>query len=622
MATPSRRRSEHSARSFTQQTRAIQEFVVDTVDLILERLESQTTHEVACIYCNDELREQLAFLIEPLADRYDLDPQGIADQFTGANFNELIELCRSDFRRYPIQDPALSNLEEVFFSSNGFWATVAYRIAYSLRTLGVPIIPRAISGFAHSRTGVDIHPGAKIGPGLFIDHGTGIAIGCTAVLHSNISLYNGVVLGTRSKPSKETTEDSVTVQKRHPTIESGASLYTNAFVGGDVTVGENAIIGAYAFVTHDVPAGTAIKGKSGSDGQSQDLDRDYRALKNGVADAGDARSVRKAQVQREHANRPAVLTLIGNTPMVEIRNLHENPRVKIFAKLEGANPSGSVKDRIALSLIERAEASGALSPGKIILESTSGNTGIGLAMVGAAKGYQVVLTMSSAMSEERKKVARALGATLIETDPTKGTGGAIEVARQMLADEPDKYWMANQHSSLDNPLVHYEETADEILQQVPDVTHFVAGIGTFGTLRGAGGRLRETAGASVIGIEPVLGQSIQGLRNMNEPNSPQLYDTSFLDAKQMAMTDTAYATTRLLAEKEGLLVGMSSGAAMYGALELAETLDKGVIVVLFPDRGEKYLSTTLFDQPKMQEAEIDEDAEQLCDANESWQYQI
>ncbi len=610
MATPSRRRS------FTQQTRAIREFVIDTVDVILERLESQTTHDADCSYSNDDLREQLVLLIEPLADRYELDPQGIADLFTGLNFVQLIEDCRSDFRRYPIQDPALSNLEEVFFASNGFWATVAYRIAHSLRTLGVPIIPRAISGFAHSRTGVDIHPGAKIGPGLFIDHGTGIAIGCTAVLHNNINLYNGVVLGTRSKPAKQTSEDNSTVQKRHPTIESGASLYTNAFVGGDVTVGKDAIIGAYAFVTHDVPAGTAVKGKSGSVGPVEDLNRDYQALRKGIADADNAGIARKAQVQRAHPGRPAVLTLIGNTPMIEIRNLHENPQVKIFAKLEGANPSGSVKDRIALSLIERAEESGELTPGKIILESTSGNTGIGLAMVGAAKGYQVVLTMSSAMSEERKKVARALGATLIETDPTKGTGGAIEVAHQMLADEPEKYWMANQHSSLDNPLVHYEETAHEILDQVPDITHFVAGIGTFGTLRGAGGRLRETAGAKIIGIEPVLGQSIQGLRNMNEPNSPQLYDPSFLDDKQMAMADTAYATTRLLAEKEGLLVGMSSGAAMHGALELAATIDEGIIVVLFPDRGEKYLSTTLFDQPKPQAAEAEADSE------EAWLYQI
>ncbi|MEM9585807.1 MAG: cysteine synthase family protein [Planctomycetota bacterium] len=316
--------------------------------------------------------------------------------------------------------------------------------------------------------------------------------------------------------------------------------------------------------------------------------------------------------------------MIGNTPVVEVKNLHNNPRVKIFAKLEGSNPSGSVKDRVALSLIEQAEASGALTHDKIILESTSGNTGIGLAMVGAAKGYQVVLTMSSAMSEERKKVVRAFGATLVETDPTKGTGGAIEAAHQMVAENPGKYWMANQHRSLDNPLAHYEQTADEILKQVPDVTHFVAGIGTFGTLRGAGGRLRESAGAKVIGVEPILGQSIQGLRNMNEPNPPQLYDESLLDEKLMAMADTAHSTTRLLAEKEGLLVGMSSGAAMHGALRVAQELDEGVIVVLFPDRGEKYLSTSLFDSPAENTASLDDISREFGDRveDDSWAFAI
>lgn len=618
MATPSRRTNQ-SARSFTQQSRAIQLFVVDAVDFVLECLETQATHDVRCIYSDEKVFEQLESLLQPLADRYSLDPEATAKKFVGANLNALIEQCRRDFQRYPLQDPALSNVEEVFFASNGFWATVAYRIAHSLRTLGVPVIPRAISGFAHSRTGVDIHPGAKIGPGLFIDHGTGIAIGCTAVLHENISLYNGVVLGTKAKPAKETDQVTRTVQKRHPTIQAGVSLYTNAFVGGDVTVGEKAIIGAYAFVTHDVPAGSAVKGKSGSALQNQELNRDFRQIR----ESRDGESARKATVQRTGPARPSVLSLIGNTPMVEIQNLHDNPRVKIFAKLEGANPSGSVKDRIALSLIEEAEASGALTPDKIILESTSGNTGIGLAMVGSAKGYRVVLTMSSGMSEERKKVARAFGATLIETDPTKGTGGAIEVARQMVADDPGKYWMANQHSSAGNPLAHYETTADEILSQVPDVTHFVAGIGTFGTLRGAGGRLRDAVGAKVIGIEPVLGQSIQGLRNMNEPNPPQLYDESLLDQKRMAMADPAYAMTRLLAENEGLLVGMSSGAAMHGALELAETLEEGVIVVLFPDRGEKYLSTNLFDVPKEREAKpVVENLIPTSEKSGVWQFQI
>ena len=603
----------HDNRTFSEQNRAIQKFVVDSVDLVLTQLESQESNQRF-----EGIRTQLESLLTPLQDRYDINVEAIAWEFSHWILDEVVELCRRDFARYPIQDPALSNVEEVFYASNGFWATVAYRVAHALRNLGVPIIPRAISGFAHSRTGVDIHPGAIIGPGLFIDHGTGIAIGCTAVLHENVSLYNGVVLGTKSKPTKRT-QGSGSVEKRHPTIMPGVSLYTNAFVGGDVIVGENAIVGAYAFVTHDVAAGTAVKGKSGSNSsRNEELLSDYRRIRT-ESSARQQTANRKSQIQRDHKPlRNGVLSLIGNTPVVEIKNLHDNPRVRIFAKLEGSNPSGSVKDRIALSLIEQAEQSGDLTADKIILESTSGNTGIGLAMVGAAKGYRVVLTMSAAMSEERKKVARAFGATLVETDPTKGTGGAIEVAREMFASSPDQYWMSNQHNSLDNPLAHYEETADEILNQVPDVTHFVAGIGTFGTLRGAGQRLREAAGVQVVGIEPVLGQSIQGLRNMNEPNAPGLYDESFLNQKQMAMADTAYETTRLLAQKEGLFVGMSSGAAMHGALELASNLNEGVIVVIFPDRGEKYLSTPLFDEPTTNIAA----ASQATAEKELWAYQI
>jgi len=293
--------------------------------------------------------------------------------------------------------------------------------------------------------------------------------------------------------------------------------------------------------------------------------------------------------------------------MVELTGFHDNPDVHIYAKLEGANPGGSVKDRIALSLIEQGEASGELTRDRIILESTSGNTGIGLAMVGAAKGYRVVLTMSAAMSEERKTVLRAFGATLIETDPTKGTGGAIEVARQMMRDNPGRYWMSAQHSSLNNPRAHDENTAQEILQQVPGVTHFVAGIGTFGTLRGAGGRLREASGVRVVGVEPILGESIQGLRNMQEPNAPSLYDESLLDLKLMATAADAHHFTRELAERAGLLVGMSSGAAFQAALRVATLIDRGRIVVLFPDRGEKYLSTPLFDPPARlpQRAECD-----------------
>lgn len=569
-----------SSPSISVRQQDIQSFAIKSVGVILEQLESEGESSES-FECSEALRHHLEMLVAALPSRYALDARVIADRFAEDLYSGVVIGSRADFNRYPLQDPALSNLEEVFYASNGFWATVAYRVANALKQLCVPIIPRAISSFAHSRTGIDIHPGATIAPGLFVDHGTGIAIGCTAVIGRNVNLYNGVVLGTRSKPRRQTEEDSSTVTKRHPTIEQGVSLYTNAFVGGDVTIGKNAVIGAYAFVCHDVAEGEIVSG--------QDRGQQPRA---------------ETLPLKTHRPLPKVATgvlgMIGATPMVEIKGLHQNPNVRILAKLEGANPGGSVKDRIALSLIEQGETSGELTHEKSILESTSGNTGIGLAMVGAAKGYKVVLTMSSAMSEERKKVLRAFGATLIETDPTKGTGGAIEVANQMMEDDPDVYWMSKQHSSPDNPLAHYESTAQEILQQAPDITHFVAGIGTFGTLRGAGVRLREETGARVIGIEPELGQSIQGLRNMNEPNSPELYDESLLDLKLMAKAEGAHRYTRMLAETQGLLVGMSSGAAMQGAVHVANVIESGTIVVLFPDRGEKYLSTSLFDIPQEQ----------------------
>ena len=570
---------------------AVQTFVSDTVNLIIEHLDPQQGHPLEVSYRDHAIESELSRLISVIEDRFDIDSVSLSRQFVDEQLPSIIQACRLDFARYPAQDPALSNLEEVLFASNGFWATSAYRLAHGLRQLRVPVLPRAISGLAHSKTGIDIHPGASIAPGLFIDHGTGIAIGCTAIIRENVNLYNGVVLGTRSKPRKRKDEASGVVAKRHPTIESNVSLYTSAFVGGDVTVGDGATIGAYAFVTHDVAPGTLVQGKV--DEEDHD-DVDPPTHGPALATEGDAPATVRS-----------VLDLIGSTPCIELTRVYRNPNVKIYAKLEGSNPSGSVKDRIALSLIEQAEKSGALTKDKVILESTSGNTGIGLAMVAAAKGYEVTLTMSAAMSEERKKVLRAFGATLIETDPTKGTGGAIERARQMAAEDPSRYWMANQHASSDNPLAHYERTAEEILRQVPDVTHFVVGIGTFGTLRGAGVRLREATGAKVIGVEPKLGQAIQGLRNMHEPFSPELYDESLLDEKLIAYADDAYHYARLLARREGLLMGMSSGAALHGAIRLAERLDSGTIVVMFPDHGEKYLSTTLFDESNSDRSVVD-----------------
>ena len=574
----------------------------------MQRLREQIGRSVKCAYSNDGVRDSLAELLQPLANRCPTPPQQLAGDFS-QQLPAIVDACMKDAERYPIQDPALEDLDEVFYASNGFWATVAYRIAHVLCQLKTPILPRTIAGIAHSRTGVDIHPGASIAPGLFIDHGTGIAIGCTAVLAEDVNRYNGVVLGTRSKPKKKTDQASGGIKKRHPTICRGVSLYTNAFVGGDVQIGEHAVIRAYAFVCHDVEPGTLVLGKTG-DTNPDDTKIESTPTPPTIADsvAKDPHPLPEKPNMTTRGTLPAVprgtqpvssvLDMIGNTPAYEIRNLNFIPAVRIFAKLEGENPSGSIKDRLALSLVEEGEISGALTPGKVILESTSGNTGIGLAMVGAAKGYEVVLTMSSAMSEERKQVLRAFGAKLIETAPGKGTGGAIEEARKMVEREPGKYWLANQHASSDNPQVHYKKTAQEILQQVPDVTHFVAGIGTFGTLRGAGGRLREAVGAKVVGLEPVLGKPIQGLRNMQEPNAPSLYTESLLDEKLNVLPEHAFTLTRELALKEGLFVGMSSGAAMWGAMQVANLIESGTIVVIFPDRGEKYLSTPLFDAPQ------------------------
>jgi cysteine synthase len=290
-----------------------------------------------------------------------------------------------------------------------------------------------------------------------------------------------------------------------------------------------------------------------------------------------------------------ILDYIGNTPLVKINNLNPNPKVNIYAKLEGQNPGGSVKDRIALSMVKEAEKTGELTKEKIILEPTSGNTGIGLALVGVAKGYKVTLTMSAGMSEERKKMLKALGAELVETDPLKGTDGAIVKALEIFKANPKKYWMPYQFDNPNNPLAHYKGTAEEIIKDLPNISHFIAGLGTSGTLMGTAKRLKEyNPKINIIGIEPQFGHKIAGLKNMKEAIVPKIFDETKLDKKIVVYNEQAYQTARDLALKEGVLVGMSSGAAMFGALEYAKELEDGNIVVIFPDRGEKYLSTILF----------------------------
>lgn len=292
----------------------------------------------------------------------------------------------------------------------------------------------------------------------------------------------------------------------------------------------------------------------------------------------------------------SIIDCIGDTPLVEINRLNPNKKIKIMAKLESANPGGSIKDRTALYMIERAEKRGDLSHGKIILEATSGNTGIGLAMIAAAKGYKLCLTMSEAASDERKKILRALGAELIFTPAAQGTDGAIEVAYRMLRENPAKYFGADQFNNEDNIAAHYHGTAQEIWDQTEGaVTMVVASLGTTGTAMGISRRLKElNPEIKIVGVEPYLKHKIQGLKNMRESYRPGIFDKKCLDEKVNILDEDAFTMARRLACEEGIMAGMSSGAAMFIAVQKAMQMQEGLIVVIFPDSGERYLSTELF----------------------------
>lgn len=291
-----------------------------------------------------------------------------------------------------------------------------------------------------------------------------------------------------------------------------------------------------------------------------------------------------------------ILSAIGNTPLIELSKLSANARVKIYGKLEGTNPGGSVKDRPAYYMIKKAEESGELTKGKIILEPTSGNTGIAVAMIAVAKGYQVKLVMPGCVSVERSKTMEAFGAEVVLTPAAEGTDGAIRLAHQIINAEPDLYYMPNQFANENNSLAHYETTGPEIYEQTNGrVDVFVAGMGTTGTLMGAGRYLKEkNPGIRIVGAEPTKGHTIQGLKNMEEAIVPQIYHPDLLDYKITINDEEAFETARLLAMREGIFAGMSSGAAVSCALKVAEHMESGVIVTILPDRGDRYLSTSLF----------------------------
>ncbi len=292
-----------------------------------------------------------------------------------------------------------------------------------------------------------------------------------------------------------------------------------------------------------------------------------------------------------------ILQTIGMTPMVRINRLNPNPNVNIYAKLEGFNPTGSIKDRIALRMIEDAEASGRLRKGQIIIEPTSGNTGIGLAMTGVVKGYKVVIVMSDAVSIERRKIIRSYGADVILTPGNEGTYGAIRLARKMVAENPDKYFMPDQFGNAANYQAHYERTALEIWQQTGGkIDYLVCAVGTSGTIMGISKFMRALKpDIKVVCAHPVRGHYIQGLKNMDEAIVPAIYDPSRIDIQEMVESEEAIEMARRIILEEGIFAGMSSGAALLAAIRVAQGLKSGNIAVVFPDRAEKYLSTLMFD---------------------------
>ncbi len=290
-----------------------------------------------------------------------------------------------------------------------------------------------------------------------------------------------------------------------------------------------------------------------------------------------------------------ILKTIGNTPTVELQNMSPKEGVRIFAKLEGQNPTGSVKDRIALKMIELAEQDGEISASRTILEPTSGNTGISIAMIARVKGYRVKVVMPENVSPERTQLLQAYGAEIIYSDGAQGTNGSIDVAQELAGKNPHDYLMLYQYGNNGNPAAHYETTGKEIIESVPDIDTFVAGLGTGGTLMGVARRLKEhNPQVKIVAVAPEPDDLISGLRRLEDGFIPPILDLNLLDSRILVSSFDAFSTTKSLLEKEGIFAGISSGSVVSAALRQAEQMDEGNILCLLADGGWKYLSTGLW----------------------------
>ena len=306
----------------------------------------------------------------------------------------------------------------------------------------------------------------------------------------------------------------------------------------------------------------------------------------------------------------SILDTIGNTPLVELKSFSPRPGVQIFAKLEGANPSGSIKDRIAKKMIEEAEASGKLTADSILLEPTSGNTGIALAMIARVKGYRFTAVMPDNVTQERRQMLELYGANIIFSDGAMGSNGAVKLAGELAASD-ERYVMLYQYGNQANPRAHYDGTALEIIEDLPDLDVFVAGLGTGGTLTGCARRFKEYNPAiKIVAAEPLQGEGVQGLRSLEDGFVPPVFDQTLVDAKILVMSIDAIRRTRQLKDQEGIFAGPSCGAALHAALKVAANLEHGKIVVILADGGWKYLSEDLWTR-ELDELEDDLEAKIL-----------
>jgi len=300
----------------------------------------------------------------------------------------------------------------------------------------------------------------------------------------------------------------------------------------------------------------------------------------------------------------SLLELVGHTPLVELPRLSPKPSVRLYAKLEGQNPTGSIKDRVALAMIEAAEAAGELEPGRELLEPTSGNTGIALALVAKLKGYPLTCVLPASATEERRQLLRLYGATIVESPGEEGSNGAVRLALELAEREP-RYFMPFQYANEANPRAHYEGTGAEIAEALDRVDVFVAGLGTGGTLMGAGERLRESfPGVVVAAAEPLPGDPVMGLRSLDDGYVPPILDVAKLDRKLLVSNDDAVAGVRALLDREGIFAGVSSGAVLHVAQRLASELEEGVVVCVLADGGWKYLSAGFWHGEEIDERKL------------------